>query len=942
MKWRWSSSWRKAGNAWTRPQTTNETKAEEEWYGRYQAQKKKQYEEFMKKMEEDPIGMLFGSKWASWVDSAEAKMAHPSASTKSQEKRPSPDAGQTSWDRGYAESGSKASLNKDRDHRSEQNEQTKPIKATTGDTIHEHEIDPITNRRVRKVAAPSPKSVEPETPSTKSKPAVAEMSEGRSSQRTQESSDIPIKQFVPPSATSPFIRRTSRNVVEITTESNDSLRTSKSRESTGWLAQEGFGQKKERATGVQPPHNNTDERTRPPSSKIESALDRHLQTRNANIQDPDRTKLQYKAQETTTDDVDLLRPSDVRASAGLRGRTMKGNEADKQARQRQLEKAYDDNSSQREMQLAEEIAQNPNLKQTPAMKPKPGLEASATESKDDIEMSIAPEWANEISEPPNAQTYKPVDRMTIATKGSEKANKIRAQIVPLKARLDAMKAEYDALRQHWLDEKRRHEEKVAKRMREIHEEEIKAQKLAMESIETRRIEAKVSNTANSSSGRPESGTSTRRLQSYLPGEGDMASNVHEFASRDRWYKKKAPHAQDEMDAKLQRLANDRALISEVRGIYEDTYGTIDTNHRQLAESPTGDQSLQPGEGASPPTSNQPLSTPGTAASTPPLGIASNESDFSIIIGRLLDALREAQILVQNHRDYLQEVSKPNVSKASSIANCQNDKPVDVYRILAFDSAKGNVTASKPTSIPVLPEGEKPLSPVEALQTLDNPGRFLPYLMILHNHGFTVVSGSEHLLVLKKLADSNAIDVAKPDATSRHVDPISSLSAEKLWGSKENLPLSYGEIRALRDNSQKHDGRSSAGNQQKAEEQQKPQQSSKPENSTSPTSPDSAPAQPSTEDSPPQAPNASATPPPATPSSNLPPSEKVRRKEAVFSGPSHNNWQESERKRSRKYSKHKQQRKGRARRSRLKNVLVTGTVTAGFCYAVGVVSQMLRY
>ncbi|KAK5018500.1 hypothetical protein LTR39_000947, partial [Cryomyces antarcticus] len=64
------------------------------------------------------------------------------------------------------------------------------------------------------------------------------------------------------------------------------------------------------------------------------------------------------------------------------------------------------------------------------------------------------------------------------------------------------------------------------------------------------------------------------------GEGDMCASVVEYSASEKWYKKKAPHATTKEDLKLEQKAKDRALVSEVRTIYENHYGTIDTAHRQ--------------------------------------------------------------------------------------------------------------------------------------------------------------------------------------------------------------------------------------------------------------------------------------------------------------------------------------------------------------------------
>ena len=63
--------------------------------------------------------------------------------------------------------------------------------------------------------------------------------------------------------------------------------------------------------------------------------------------------------------------------------------------------------------------------------------------------------------------------------------------------------------------------------------------------------------------------------------------------------------------------------------------------------------------------------------------------------------------------------------------------------------------------------------------------------------------------------------------------------------------------------------------------------------------------------------------------------KVRREEEVFSGRSRGGWQDGNGRRPRGKG-------GRRKERRWARVLVTGTVTAACCYAIGVVSEMMRH
>lgn len=99
------------------------------------------------------------------------------------------------------------------------------------------------------------------------------------------------------------------------------------------------------------------------------------------------------------------------------------------------------------------------------------------------------------------------------------------------------------------------------------EKEVAAQIVAMEAAEVH----------SGSKARP---SKAQHVDSQESGEGDLRSNVHEFADRDRWYKQRAPHAMDKSELRLKQRVKDMALIREIRSIYEDAYGTINTQHRQ--------------------------------------------------------------------------------------------------------------------------------------------------------------------------------------------------------------------------------------------------------------------------------------------------------------------------------------------------------------------------
>ena len=889
--------------------------------------REKRYLDVMKKAEEDPFGLLFGRYWTNEAKNAGVSGAdgqQPSASVNGQ--GPMPKAGRTVSDRGAQKDDVRAHRPKTK---AEDQSKTKAMFTEIGE--QEYEIDPITMRKVLKTVSPTAPTAESKVDSPPKK--------------GQESSDIPIKRFRKGSEDSTLGHHPSKDQ-ELSNKTSDAstITPIQPQNAKSWLTREGFGRKQEVRPEPQPaPKVPEDVKSGGSATKIESALDRHLKRRSSVGHESEQAALKYWPKENTTDDVDLLRPSDVRASAGLRGRAAKESDAEKQARQQRLDKEYDKRALDWEAQLAQEAAAE-----------------TAESGNGKLTDPMAGSWANLLStnEPSGSQNTTPADKQALgpsrpgpATPKTSipvnsayprQADIIRTQLVPLKVRLDAVKANYEALRQRWLIETRR--ERAKKKANEIHEDEVRAQKRAMEAMEMR--SAKHGDAALSAGDKVEAKPEHRQLQSFLPGEGDMASNVHEFASRDRWYKRKAPHALED-SVKLQNLAKDRELIREVRSIYEDKYGTIDTKHRQPATAEEESRALDVPEDQDSPENASPVKLSTSAASADADNLPSTkpeDCEALVTIQKLFNELRQAQTLIQDHRSSLQPVvsnkmvqdskayeqtvlqiaksalkltktspgllestlaehfndavvpadsqysTRPPIpsSQAKATATISQNSPTpSIYRILAYDPATQKVISSpKTTSLaPFSKEQTQNLMPVEALSVLNNPGKFLPHVMNLYNKGYSVISGASNILVFKREAKGDELATAKHAEAIRYPNPIDGTVA-----STGNFASPTGFVN--------HDSPIPLEEleQHRADE------------------------------------TASAEPVGQTAQDGV---GKVRREEEVFSGRSRGGWQDGNRRRPKwKGARRKERRWAR--------VLVTGTVTAACCYAIGVVSEMMRH
>ena len=852
----------------------------EDWYDRWERQKIRQYDEFVRIVEQDPYRALFGAsnRLLGWLDQAMPASKSPEPAPKSsQAERPSNEIKETSqtnipvktWPyvrkfRSGDSDGTKSGVIEER----------------------EYEIDPITLRKVPKVA---PKSdVGLRSPSITREDIVG----------------IPVEKFNPSASDSK--PKVSSTIPSFQAETAPNQQD--------WLSQEGFRTEESqiKTHGIEK-HRRIAASSK--SSKIESALDRHIQHNKLRSTKSENAAVNYGVNEAQEDDVDLLRASDVRASMGLRGRIAKEEVSAKQSRQKILEDSFERRPSEMDDLIAEEVA--------------------SSKSKPAFNNPKAPPYANILADPDShssTNSSPKVPASTSSTLTSGQVGRIRAKLVPLKTRIDMLKEDYAGLRKQLLNEKHRLEEtakkKAARKAKEILDQEIEAQQAAMNAIEIDR--SKDSQLHQSMSTIPHE-------ESH--GEGDMASNVHEFAGRDRWYKRKAPHAECEMDAKLKRIANEKAFVQEIRDIYEDTYGNINIEHRQpstfreeVAATKSAEAELR--EVGSERSGVQSwdqwlehgphdilsirkeiakeldslafnISTCQERASLEPHprtkelvikeGIGSALQSFNKLLSTVLQLVRSydprnvyelrrslraalASAGIDLASDFSRPKSEPNSNteiRSTDVKQMEglpsdSGSPIH-YRILAYDNTLQKVSSAKTSSqTPFV--GEEPLTPLQALNQLQNPGKFLPHLVSLHNKGYDIISGANDIVILKKVRDAV---ISKDDYFGRP-NPIDGTTTPEV--STGNFASPTGFVN--------HN-----------------------------------PVIPPEEDE-------------AQRSAPLRPVDKVRREEDVFSGSTRRNWQESRRigrKDRRRVRRHKT----------FKRMLLTGLVTAAACYTTGVVIEMMH-
>ena len=456
--------------------------------------------------------------------------------------------------------------------------------------VEEYDIDPISNRKV-------PRKRPDIVPTSTVTP--------QSSKQTRQEGSLQLIEKDDESSLSKHARRLSSSIAD---GKATPIFPPLSGFAKFWLAKEGFGTQNEQSDNVISTSVHEDKTSfdlpRSNCKKIESSLDRHIRNQDGaeSTGTPKRLPLVHKSNKNI-ENTDLLKASEIRASCGLANSPTEQIEEEKLKRRKRLEEDFiaqerdsdlqhvksiaayretvsrlhqpsrSDDTKTRGSNLPEEINKNKSNHQT-SLAAKTNLETHV--SSQNLENSDSIRLENETQTQEN-HSYAAMMGQLESTSEKSDINALRKDLERQILRLEEqhakellfMRKEQEKLAQQEIEGIQRRKEEMRKAAEIALAKEISAQKAAMEATETRRDRFSIN--TNSSS--------------IQLGEGDMSANVHEFASRDRWYKKKAPHTIDrELQAQSkshEQRARDLALVREIRGIYEDSYGTIDTKHRQL-------------------------------------------------------------------------------------------------------------------------------------------------------------------------------------------------------------------------------------------------------------------------------------------------------------------------------------------------------------------------
>lgn len=270
-------------------------------------------------------------------------------------------------------------------------------------------------------------------------------------------------------------------------------------------------------------------------------------------------------------------------------------------------------------------------------------------------------------------------------------------------------------------------------------------------------------------------------------------------------------AADKLKEALKQNAGDRKLVQEVRSAYEDVYGPITVEHRQVSQlepKPTSaakdqktfevlkedpldvDATAAPAEARSAEsvTASEPLELKSdfkdveevvTTAPSPSSCNATKEDPYSVTVAAA-EAVNEIHQDTPSSEEILAESSATAPVTAAGEALIMS-LPTH-YTILVHDPQNDTMSITTSTSGP--PRDTSAALPIhQALSTLKAPARFIPYI----TPGLEVVTAKRHMLVLRNALDEAAstrgfetigaqpsADVAT-EAVSSHVNPIDGTS-----------------------------------------------------------------------------------------------------------------------------------------------------------------------
>ena len=213
----------------------------------------------------------------------------------------------------------------------------------------------------------------------------------------------------------------------------------------------------------------------------------------------------------------------------------------------------------------------------------------------------------------------------------------------------------------------------------------------------------------------------------------------------------------EATSKAEKQERDKALVREIRNIYEDTYGAINTMHRQasadVGESMKNESAHEaPDVAPTVPKEADPSRTP-----------LESQRDTTPTPTEPFDDLDARQpptsSLAQIQPKQTPELPGQNAASTSVGASNEGTPPVekppvaprkpDIYKILAYDKDRDDVTIAR-TSSSLYEESSPVRSPSSILTHLDQPQKYFGLMEEVEATGYELVAGSRRILVYRQV------------------------------------------------------------------------------------------------------------------------------------------------------------------------------------------------
>eukprot|EP01099_Mayorella_cantabrigiensis_P004847 TRINITY_DN371_c0_g2_i1.p1 TRINITY_DN371_c0_g2~~TRINITY_DN371_c0_g2_i1.p1 ORF type:complete len:1083 (-),score=104.08 TRINITY_DN371_c0_g2_i1:329-3577(-) len=235
------------------------------------------------------------------------------------------------------------------------------------------------------------------------------------------------------------------------------------------------------------------------------------------------------------------------------------------------------------------------------------------------------------------------------------------------------------------------------------------------------------------------------------------------------------------------------LAADIKAIYEEEYGLINTRHRQPVSDTTNSTELQDTSVTKTQIVDSQKQHPLSTASVKP-GVVTNPiidrhiSEFEPKYAKIVDEMKKSKAALQELQAEVKSSASDNVEKQqptevpepvftpsnSPVWNDEQPPPIESLRkpsftspfvVLAYNRKTGNVDATEMSHRPLTDEVSI-VDPIKALGKLHRPADFLSYFGTLDKAGYELYHSGRKILVFKKKQSSTISTTVASEATSQ--------------------------------------------------------------------------------------------------------------------------------------------------------------------------------